>query len=140
MTRKKVVSKNKAAKKKKFPWVLVLIAAAAAILLPAAGFGFAASQEAHDSFCGSCHTEPESTYLARSVAAQPSDLASYHTTESTRCIDCHSGIGITGRMQAEILGASNAIKMVQRHRRPTGTVDTSNQRLALSQVPRTGFE
>lgn len=110
MTRKKSTAKNKTANKKKFPWVLVLIAAAAAVIFPAAGFGFAASQEAHDSFCGSCHTQPESTYLSRSIALQPSDLASFHTTVSTRCIDCHSGKGVTGRIQAELLGASNAFK------------------------------
>jgi len=80
------------------------------LLLPAGGFAFAASKESQDSFCGSCHTQPESTYLERSTAAQPVDLASFHTTAETRCIDCHSGKGIGGRMAAEMMGAQNALK------------------------------
>jgi hypothetical protein len=35
-------------------------------------------------------------------------LASFHTGQQTRCIDCHSGTGTFGRMQAELLGARNA--------------------------------
>lgn len=27
------------------------------------GFAFAANQESHDPFCGSCHTQPETSYL-----------------------------------------------------------------------------
>lgn len=80
-----------------------------AFLLAAGGFAFAASQETHDPYCASCHTQPETTYFQRSIAAQPVDLASYHTTQETRCIDCHSGLGIEGRMRAELLGARNAL-------------------------------
>jgi predicted CXXCH cytochrome family protein len=79
------------------------------VILAASGFTFAASQETHDSFCASCHTQPESTFVQRSTAAQAVDLASYHTAQQTRCIDCHSGQGIIGRMQAEMLGARNAL-------------------------------
>jgi nitrate/TMAO reductase-like tetraheme cytochrome c subunit len=61
------------------------------VILAAGGFTFAASQETHDAFCASCHTQPESTFYQRSTAAQPMDLASYHTAQQTRCIDCHSG-------------------------------------------------
>ncbi len=75
-----------------------------------AGFGFAASQESHDSFCASCHTQPESTFFQRSTGTQAVDLASFHTTQNTRCIDCHSGQGVLGRVQAELLGARNAFK------------------------------
>jgi predicted CXXCH cytochrome family protein len=78
------------------------------ILLAAGGFTFAATQETHDPFCASCHTQPESTFFQRSTDAQAVDLASYHTLQKTRCIDCHSGQGILGRMQAELLGARNA--------------------------------
>jgi nitrate/TMAO reductase-like tetraheme cytochrome c subunit len=91
---------------------LILVLAgivALGILLAAGGFVFAASQETHDPFCGSCHTQPESTFLQRSTDAQAVDLASYHTTQKTRCIDCHSGPGILGRMRAELLGAHNAL-------------------------------
>lgn len=80
---------------------------ALAVVLAAGGFTFAASQETRDSFCASCHTQPESTFVARSTAADPVDLAAYHTTQSVRCIDCHAGRGLMGRMQAELLGARN---------------------------------
>jgi hypothetical protein len=80
------------------------------IAVVAGGFAFAASQESHDSFCASCHTNPESSFVERSVAAQPVDLAAYHTTQKTQCIDCHSGEGLVGRVQAELMGARNAFK------------------------------
>ena len=89
-------------------WVLVGIIVLG-IFLAAGGFTFAATQEAHDPFCASCHTQPESTFFQRSIDAQAVDLASYHTPQKTRCIDCHSGPGILGRMQAELLGARNTV-------------------------------
>jgi nitrate/TMAO reductase-like tetraheme cytochrome c subunit len=92
---------------------LVLAAVVAVILLTAGGFAFAASQEGRDSFCASCHTQPETTYYQREASGSPVDLASFHSANSAgyaRCIDCHSGQGLTGRLQAELLGARNAIK------------------------------
>jgi hypothetical protein len=94
-------------KKFRFTWVLVGIVALG-IILAASGFTFAASQETHDPFCASCHTQPETTFFQRSTAAQAVDLASFHTAQQTRCIDCHSGAGVLGRMRAELLGARNA--------------------------------
>jgi nitrate/TMAO reductase-like tetraheme cytochrome c subunit len=95
--------------KKRFPLLTVLAALAAlGVVLAAGGFTFAANQETHDPFCASCHTQPESTFFQRSTSAQAVDLASFHTTQKTRCIDCHSGPGLFGRMQAELLGARNA--------------------------------
>ena len=79
-----------------------------AVLLTVGGFGFAAVQESHDAFCASCHTQPESTFYQRSMAAAPSDMASVHTAKQVNCIDCHSGNGVTGRLGAELLGAWNA--------------------------------
>lgn len=76
------------------------------------GFAFAANQESHDPFCGSCHTQPETSYLERSTSAQPVDLASYHTFQNTKCIDCHSGKGVIGRIKAELEGAGNAFKYI----------------------------
>ncbi len=94
---------------RRFPILTVLLGVAAlGIVLAAGGFTFAASQETHDPFCASCHTEPESTFFQRSTAAQAVDLAAFHTAQQTRCIDCHSGPGTIGRMQAELLGARNA--------------------------------
>lgn len=108
--RRKKIPARKKIHWEKLPWKPALIVLAAVLLISAGGFTFAATQESHDSFCGSCHTQPESTYLQRSTAAQPVDLASYHTPQSTRCIDCHSGQGLFGRVQAELLGAKNAFK------------------------------
>jgi nitrate/TMAO reductase-like tetraheme cytochrome c subunit len=97
--------------KKKFAVIpLIVIAVAALVIIGAGGFVFAASQESHDSFCASCHTQPETTFFQRSTAGQPTDLASFHTAQKTNCIDCHSGQGIAGRVQAELLGARNAFK------------------------------
>ncbi len=88
---------------------VLLLAAAVIFLFTAGSFGFAASMEEHDSFCASCHTQPESTYFERSQASNPIDLASFHTTKQTRCIECHSGVGIGGRASAILLGARNAL-------------------------------
>jgi nitrate/TMAO reductase-like tetraheme cytochrome c subunit len=93
---------------RRFTFVLAGLAAFG-VLVAAGGFAFAASKESHDPFCASCHTQPESTFFQRSTAAQPVDLASYHTTQQTRCIDCHSGPGILGRLRAEWMGAHNAL-------------------------------
>ena len=88
-------------------WILVGLVALG-VVLAAAGFTFAASKETHDPFCASCHTQPESTFYQRSIDPQSIDLASYHMQQETRCIDCHSGVGILGRMRAELMGARNA--------------------------------
>jgi len=100
----------------KKPFLIIpalLVAVVVVILLTAGGFAIAASQESHDSFCASCHTQPESTYFQRETAGSPVDLASFHSSNSAgyaRCIDCHSGQGLVGRLQAELLGARNAVK------------------------------
>jgi predicted CXXCH cytochrome family protein len=92
-------------------WIL-LAAGGSGVLLVGSGFAFAATQEQRDSFCTSCHTQPESTYYQRSTDTQPVDLASAHKSQPTRCIDCHSGSGVAGRVQAEMLGAHNALLFV----------------------------
>lgn len=91
---------------------LVLVLVPVGLLFTVGGFAFAATQESRDSFCGSCHSQPESTYVERITAGQPVDLATYHTGQQTRCIDCHSGQGISGRISAEMMGARNAFKWV----------------------------
>jgi hypothetical protein len=86
----------------------IFLAVGLAVLLTATGFTFAATQEQHDTFCASCHTQPESTFYQRSIDTQPVDLASAHKSKGINCIDCHSGAGIQGRVGAELLGARNA--------------------------------
>ena len=55
--------------KKQSRIIIGLIAAAIAVVaLSAGGFAFAATQESHDQFCASCHTQPESTFVARSTS------------------------------------------------------------------------
>ena len=51
-------------------------------------------------------------FYQNSVGGQPVDLASVHTTYKTRCIDCHSGAGLNGRVQAELMGAHNALLFI----------------------------
>jgi len=87
----------------------LLLTAGVIFFFIAGSFSVAATEEEHDSFCASCHTQPESTYYARSQANNPIDLASFHTTKQTRCIECHSGIGVGGRASAIMLGARNAL-------------------------------
>jgi predicted CXXCH cytochrome family protein len=88
---------------------IILVGLGVVALFSAGGFTFAATQEQHDSFCASCHTQPESTFYQRSTDPQPVDLAAVHKTKQVRCIDCHSGHGVAGRVQAELLGAHNAL-------------------------------
>ncbi|MGA9533631.1 MAG: cytochrome c3 family protein [Anaerolineales bacterium] len=64
-----------------------------------AGLGYAANLENHDSFCASCHTQPETKYFQRSQSA-PVDLASVHAAKQVSCIQCHSGSGVSGRLMA----------------------------------------
>jgi predicted CXXCH cytochrome family protein len=82
---------------------------AIAIVGLAGSMVYAANQEEHDSFCASCHTQPESTFFGRAQASTAVDLASSHTSKNTKCIDCHSGPGTLGRVGAMMLGAHNAL-------------------------------
>ncbi|MFZ0547484.1 MAG: NapC/NirT family cytochrome c [Candidatus Promineifilaceae bacterium] len=88
-------------------WVFL----AAILMIPAAGVT-GTQLENHDDFCGSCHTEPEAEYVARTHAGTAVDLASFHTGEGVNCIDCHSGEGTNGRIQALTLGAHDLLKFV----------------------------
>lgn len=114
MSPKKSTNSRKKSTRKpryKFPIPLkyLVLALVVVLTLAGSGFGFAATQESHDLFCSSCHTQPETTYFQRSQAGTAVDLASAHTPHKTRCIDCHSGAGMVGRMSAELLGAHNAL-------------------------------
>lgn len=84
-------------------------------------FYFGATKlEENDAFCASCHTEPESTYYKRTQAQAATDLASLHahlnqtdpSNTPTRCIDCHSGPGFSGRAHALGIGARDTVRWV----------------------------
>ncbi|NOY55144.1 MAG: hypothetical protein GXP34_04075 [Actinobacteria bacterium] len=85
------------------------LAALGALLLVTGGLS-GAHLENRDTFCASCHSQPESVYVTRSLAANPIDLASFHTTKQVRCIDCHSGPGVMGRASALALGVRDATR------------------------------
>ncbi len=89
--------------------IVLAVLVAVAVVLTAGGFTFAANQEQRDAFCASCHTQPESTFYTRETAGVSDLASSHHGKEGVRCIDCHSGAGIPGRVQAELLGAHNAL-------------------------------
>lgn len=72
--------------------------------------------ENHNSFCASCHTEGEQTFLDRSMAVKPVDLASIHDIKGqARCIDCHTGPGIVGRYIGLTAGATDLISYFSGH-------------------------
>lgn len=84
------------------------------IALAAAGIGTAVHLENQDTFCASCHTEPETTYVQRAQASEPVDLAAAHASyeSATRCIDCHSGPGLKGRAGALYQGAQDVLAFI----------------------------
>jgi len=82
---------------------LWLAAGVASLLLTTGTFAYGAHLENNDHFCASCHTEPETTYVARTQHPAV-DLASAHTGNNVKCIDCHSGAGLSGRLDAMALG------------------------------------
>lgn len=96
-------------------WRAFAIGLIATFLLASSGFFVATRVEENDASCASCHSQPETTYVERTQAAAASDLASAHahlarnsaTKSATRCIDCHSGPGLLGRVQSVSLGAKD---------------------------------
>jgi hypothetical protein len=78
------------------------------LLLASGAYGTVASLEADDSFCASCHVEPETTYYQASLEPDEAmTLAAYHSGEKTRCIDCHSRRWFPGRVWAQLGGLQN---------------------------------
>ncbi len=80
-------------------WLVAAIVLAVGGASAATGLAYAAHVENNDAFCASCHTQPESQFVQRSLA-QPVDLASAHAVKSIDCIQCHSGQGAIGRVSA----------------------------------------
>ncbi len=96
-------------------WKGFFIVAISGVLVVLLGGVTAAHVENKDAFCASCHTEPESTYYRRERASAPVDLASVHAAKGVKCIDCHSGVGVRGRLLAMWLGARDALKYASGH-------------------------
>ena len=97
----------------RWPWI-ILLPLTFFVGVAATSVGVGVKEENNDAFCASCHTEPESTYVARAQTADNSDLAAGHAhlKEAVRCIDCHSGAGIKGRANALTLGARDTVKYI----------------------------
>ncbi|MGE5223050.1 MAG: cytochrome c3 family protein [Omnitrophica WOR_2 bacterium] len=96
-----------------FSPVIPGIALIAFLVVSAGSLGVSMRMEDHDAFCASCHTQPESTYYQRTLTKQAVDLASSHRiAQNTRCIDCHSGGGLTGRMGAIFVGGGDLLRWV----------------------------
>ncbi len=89
-----------------FALVGVILAGA---VLTVGGIGYSLALENQDSFCASCHTEPEVTYYNQSVQTNAVTLAAFHRQKKTACIDCHSGGGPLGRSKGLIQGIDDTI-------------------------------
>jgi predicted CXXCH cytochrome family protein len=94
-------------------------------------FFVATRLEENDAFCASCHSQPETEYFQR-TRTNAVDLASAHANANAyapmsdsgvqgggappnkraRCIDCHSGPGVLGRVQSVGLGARDVLVWV----------------------------
>ena len=125
---------SRAQKKSPVVRALLIIGAAfaAVIVLGVIGFTTGTLLEENDSFCASCHTVPETTYVDRSgiakanAAAPVTDMASSHfhlamaKGETTNCISCHRGNSSLGdRAQTLALALKDTITLVLGKADPT---------------------
>jgi hypothetical protein len=83
-----------------------------AMIAAVGGTAYAINLENHDSFCASCHTEPESQYYQNSLQTPATTLSAFHVEKSVRCIDCHSGSGPLGRVLGLEQGAKDLFAYV----------------------------
>jgi len=94
---------------------IIIVAVISLVVLLFGGAGVSLALENQDSFCASCHTEPETRYYQQSLATDPKTLAAFHTEEGmdgVACIDCHSGGGTFGRVEGLVQGADDLIRYV----------------------------
>ncbi|MBI3244723.1 MAG: cytochrome c3 family protein [Chloroflexi bacterium] len=107
-------------------WAVALVGIAL-FSLSGSGLLYAAHLEDNDAFCASCHTQPESTFYQRSQSAAM-DLASAHAAKDVTCIQCHSGAGVTGRLNGMMVGAGDlaAFTSGQYHKPAIVTVPISD--------------
>ena len=103
------------------------------IALAIATVAAALKVEEQDRFCASCHSQPETTFVEQAQALKQMSvtLAAYHAKPQewknhpqvllsltnallatdiapVRCIDCHGGVGLAGRIQTLTLAAEDA--------------------------------
>lgn len=90
-------------------------------LLAVGGIGVSLVLENQDSFCASCHTEPEFKYYNQSTEKNSATLAAFHTAKKTGCIDCHSGGGALGRAQGLQQGADDLMLFSGNYKKPAIT-------------------
>jgi predicted CXXCH cytochrome family protein len=108
---------SRRSEKKPFSWksnklgIIVI----ALVLFSGASILTGTQLENHDSFCSTCHTQPETTYFQRESDTTPVDLATFHATKNVGCIDCHSGKGIPGRLSAIALGTRDLLAFLSRN-------------------------
>ncbi len=97
--------------------VLALVAALALLPLLTGG---ALVLETYDPFCAACHTEPETTFVARRLQDPSPDLAAWHAAEeAVACIRCHTGPGVGGRLEGLALGSRDLVRwLAGRARQP----------------------
>jgi len=105
---------------RRWRWILLVGLFLVGGIVPAAVLGVSVQLENNDLFCARCHTQPETDYVdstlaVRSDQASSPDLATFHAAahDASRCIDCHSGPGITGRLAALALGARDLMVFAQ---------------------------
>lgn len=110
------VKKERKPLSRKAKFIIPIVIVVGLVVLIIGGFTVGMSLEDHNSFCGSCHTQPETTFLQQATQDPPANLASFHISQkNVRCVDCHSGGGLTGRPIALIHGLFNGIKLWTGH-------------------------
>lgn len=73
-------------------------------MLGVTALGTLSVAESNDRWCAGCHLPPESTFVARAAGPTAVDLAAAHAlavaAPPLRCIECHGGPGVGGRLSA----------------------------------------
>lgn len=96
----------------RFVFLVPVVAFVVLLALASGGLLVGSALEENNVFCASCHSQPEVTYVQRTQASAPVDLASWHDTKATKCIACHSGVGVPGRLSAMSVGAGDLLAWV----------------------------
>ena len=100
----------------------VVLIGCVALAVGAGGWFASDAVEANNDFCNACHLSPGVPLHAQSRegfdAVPAINLAGVHGLSAepvraraglTRCIDCHSGVGLLGRSKVKLLAARDAI-------------------------------